>query len=43
LAYERDKDQIVVKENGVPVLTAGFDEQDLLAKLEATLGRDPNA
>jgi hypothetical protein len=43
LAYERDQDQIVVKENGVPVLTASFDEQDRLAKLEATLTRDSSA
>lgn len=37
LTHEQDGDKIVVKENGEPVLTAAFDAQNRLTKLEAKL------
>jgi hypothetical protein len=41
LGYEQEENRIVVRENGEPVITATFDEQNRLTNLEATLKPTP--
>nr|WP_162660490.1 DUF6882 domain-containing protein [Tuwongella immobilis] len=41
LGYEQDGEKVVVRENGEPVLTATFDEQNRLTNLEATIKPHP--